>query len=309
MRAEAERGAVPGKTRGPKQTFGAVALELHRTHSFDWTDRHATDWLSSLRIHADELMVMRCDAIGTDDVLSVLRPLWNTKPATAKRLRHRIGRVLNYAMSFDSDIAYNVAGRVIDDRLPRLGATGRHRAVRYDEVGSVMNRLGAETKSASLALQFLILTGTRSGETRNAEWVEIMDAATWSIPRSRMKGDRPHRVPLSTQALVVLADARMIDDGSGLVFPSPQRPGQALSAATLRKVLSDLGIDSTVHGFRSSLRQWLLECSGASWAVAEACLAHTLGNAVERAYVREADLFDQRRVVMAEWGTFVTAVA
>ena len=120
-------------------------------------------------------------------------------------------------------------------------------------------------------------------------------------------GNGEHRVPLSKQALDVLVEARKLHDGFALVLPSPLRRGQKLRWQALLKVPRTNGIDSTAHGFRTSLRRWLVECSGASWAAAEACLVHTLGNSVERAYVRQADLFDHRRQVMSDWAKFATA--
>ncbi len=150
--------------------------------------------------------------------------------------------------------------------------------------------------ASKLCLQFLILTGVRSGEARGAQWSELnFDLAMWTIPAQRMKGGAAeHRVPLSRQALHILNDSRQLDDGSGLMFPSPLRRGHELSSQTLLGVLRTNGIDSTAHGFRTSLRQWLLESSNVPWTVAEACLAHIIGNSVERAYVRQADLFMQQ---------------
>jgi len=219
---------------------------------------------------------------------------------------------LGWVMAHHEHIVANAAGEGIDAALPRTPKVANHqRAIHYDEVPDAMRRIErSEASPASrLCLQFLVLTGVRSGESRGAQWSEIdFDAATWTIPADRMKGgNAEHRVPLSKQVLDVLAEARELDDGSGLIFPSPLRQGHELSWQALLKVLRTNGVDSTAHGFRTSLRQWLLERSGASWAVAEACLAHTLGNSVERAYVRQADLFDQRRQVMSDWANFATS--
>ena len=162
------------------------------------------------------------------------------------------------------------------------------------------------SKAAKLCLRFLILTAARSGEARGATWVEVdSEAREWRIPGERMKGGAGHRVPLSDAALVVLERARALDDGSGLIFPSPLRPGRPLSPMTLTKILRDQGLAErgTVHGFRSSFRDWCAE-TGKPREVAEAALAHTVGG-VEGAYFR-SDLYARRRVLMDQWAAFLT---
>lgn len=143
----------------------------------------------------------------------------------------------------------------------------------------------------------------RSGEDRGARWSEVeFTGAMWTIPADGMKsGNAEHRVPRSSQTLDALTDARELDGTSGLNFPRPLRPCHQLSTQTLLTVLRTNAIESTVHGFRTSLRQWLLERSGVPWAVVKDCVAHTLGNSVERADIRQADLPDQRRQVMTDW--------
>ena len=162
--------------------------------------------------------------------------------------------------------------------------------------------------ASKLCLRFLVLTAARSGEARAATWDEIdRDAATWTIPGERMKAGAEHRVPLSGQALDVLARAGALDDGSGLVFPSPLRQGEALSDMTLTKVLKVAGLhdQATVHGMRTSFKTWTMEQTGTPWAVGEAALAHQLGGGVEQAYAR-SDLFDLRRVLMQQWADYLT---
>ena len=155
-------------------------------------------------------------------------------------------------------------------------------------------------------LRFLILTAARSGEARDAIWAEVdFEAKEWRIPGERMKGGREHRVPLSDAAVAVLERVRGLDDGSGLVFPSPLRPGRPLSPMTLTKILRDRGLAdrATVHGFRSAFRDWCAE-TGKPREIAEAALAHTVGG-VEGAYFR-ADLYARRRVLMDQWASFLT---
>ena len=158
-----------------------------------------------------------------------------------------------------------------------------------------------------LCFRFLILTAARSGEARDATWDEIdMDSKTWTIPAHKMKAEREHRVPLSDQALAVLRKAWRLRDGSGLVFPSASRPGRALSNMTLTKILRTNGLAdrATVHGFRTTFKTWCMETTDTPWAVGEAALAHSIGNATEQAYAR-SDLFERRRELMEKWARFV----
>ena len=308
LRAEVLDGDNPA-TRGPKiPTFGEAAAAVHAMNAPRWrNDHHSDEWLGSLRRHAAPLWDMQADRIRRADVLAVLHPIWHDKPETARRVRQRIRKVLAFVMAHHEHLAANAAGEGIDAALPTMPKVKNHqRAITYAEVPAAVATIenSKACEASKLALRFLILTGVRSGEARGARWPEI-DGDLWKIPGDRMKGGIEHRVPLSCQALDVLTAARKLDDGSGLIFPSPLRPGEPLSWQALLKVLRVNGIDSTAHGFRTSLRQWLLECSGATWAVAEACLAHVLGNAVEHAYLRDVDLLGQRREVMQRWADYV----
>ena len=308
LRADVAGGDDPA-ARGPKvPTFGEAAAAVHAMNAPRWrNDHHSREWLDSLRRHAAPLWGMQADRIRRADVIAVLQPLWHSRPETARRVRQRIRKTLAYVMAHHEHVAANAAGEGIDAALPPMPKVKNHqRAISYGEVpGAVVAIEGSKASEASkLALRFLILTGVRSGEARGARWDEI-DGDVWMIPGRRMKGGIEHRVPLCRQALAVLDAARSLNDGSSLIFPSPLRPSEPLTWQALLKVLRTNGIDSSAHGFRTSLRQWLLECSTASWAVAEASLAHTLGNQVEHAYLRTADLFDQRRAVMQQWGDYV----
>ena len=181
------------------------------------------------------------------------------------------------------------------------------RALPYGEVSGALERVEASGASAAakLCFRFLILTAARSGEARGATWAEIdLDALEWRIPAERMKGGREHRVPLSDAARDVLARAWLLEDGSGLVFPSPSRAGRPLSDMTLMKILRDRGLAerATVHGFRSAFRDWCAE-TGKPREVAEAALAHTVSG-VEGAYFR-SDLLARRRALMDQWAAFL----
>ena len=159
-----------------------------------------------------------------------------------------------------------------------------------------------------MCFRFLVLTAARSGEARGAAWDEIdLQGRLWRITSKRMKAGVEHRVPLSGQALNVLGEASVLRDESGLVFPSPMKPGSPLSDMTLTKVLRSTGLAerTTVHGLRSSFKNWALEQTDTPWAVSEAALAHVLGNSTEQAYAR-SDLFERRRTLMQQWADYLT---
>nr|MBW4092197.1 site-specific integrase [Pseudomonadota bacterium] len=198
----------------------------------------------------------------------------------------------------------------ISRALPDRGMSRYHyAALPWQQVGSFMEALAGEGGVAALALRFAILTAARSGEARGATWAEIdLGTATWSIPGARMKANREHRVPLSDAALAVLREAAALRDASGLVFPGA-KPGRPLSDVGLSGVLRRMKRDDlTVHGFRSTFRDWCAEATGYPRELAEAALAHVLTNKVEAAYQR-GDLFEKRARLMAEWGTFCGRVA
>lgn len=289
-------------------TFAEAAVEVHALHAPQWrSERHAHDWLVSLRRHAAPLMDLRVDRVARADVLAVLHPIWHDKPATARRVRQRIRKVLDYAMALYEHIPSNAAGPGIEAALPPMPRTRSHqRALSYHDVPDALELIAVSGASdaARLCLRFLVFTAARSGEARGARWSEMDTAsAEWRIPAERMKSAIAHRVPLSRQALDALEAARHLDDGSGLVFPSPLIPGRPLTWQTLLRLLRVAGLDCTAHGFRSSFKTWSVEATSASWAVGEAALAHTVGNSTEAAYVR-GDLFEKRRELMAAWADF-----
>jgi len=184
--------------------------------------------------------------------------------------------------------------------MPRVQS--HFRSLPYTEVADALALvdLSGASQSTKLCLRFVILTAARSGEARNATWDEInFGACEWKIPAERMKAASEHRVPLSNAALDVLDRAKDCHDGSDLVFPSPLKPGRPLSDATLTKILRDVGVAdrATVHGFRASFRTWALEETDTPWAVAEAALAHSLGDSVQQAYIR-GDAYTKRRKLM-----------
>ena len=192
--------------------------------------------------------------------------------------------------------------------MPRLQS--HHRALPYREAAEALETVDASdaSVSAKLCFRFLVLTAARSGEARGAVWNEIDEnAQEWRIPAGRMKGGVQHRVPLSGPALAALEQASQLRDDSGLVFPSPVKLGHPMSDMTLTKVLRTTGLAerATVHGFRSTFRDWASECTNAPHAVMELSLAHAVGSSVEQAYAR-SDLIAKRRALMDQWGSFVT---
>ena len=290
-------------------TFAQAAASVHALNAPRWrNERHAREWLDSLHRHAEPLLQLPVDHITRGHVLEVLHPIWHDKPETARRVRQRIRTVLSYAMALHEHIPSNAAGDGIDAALPPMPRVRSHqRALHYRDVRAALRQIAASNSSeaARLCLRFLVLTAVRSAEARGARWNEIEEAdAAWRIPGERMKAGTEHRVPLSSQALDVLDAAREIRDGSGLVFPSPLKPGHPLSWQTLLKLLRTNELDCTVHGFRSSFKTWTIEATTTPWAVGEAALAHVVGNSTEAAYVR-GDLFEQRRKLMAAWADFV----
>ena len=307
------RDPVAEKRRLSIPTFSETAYAVHEANKPRWRNgSHTSAWIQTLQRHAfPKIGNKHIDKIGRTDVLNVLTPIWSTRPETARRVRQRMRTIFRWAMANEL-IETNPAGEAIDGALPSMPKVKAHlRALPYQEVGSALKTVDAsQTSLASKhCLKFLVLTAARSGETRGATYDEIdLKGATWTIPGSRMKAGVEHRVPLSDQALDVLLVAHQLEDGSGLCFPSPLRPGRMLSDMTLTKVLRTTGFAerATVHGFRTSFRTWAMEQTDVPWAAAEAALAHQLGGSVEQAYAR-SDLFVRRRALMQQWADYLTA--
>ena len=291
-------------------TFREAAAAVVDLNAPRWrAKKHATNWIQSLERHAmPRLGNMPVDRIAGADVLAVLTPIWGTHQETARRVRQRVRAVMRWAMAhgYRED---NPAGEGIDGALPPMPAKRSHfRALPYQEVPAALQTIAASTSgvAAKECLEFLVLTAARSGEARGATWDEMdFDARLWTIPAERMKGRVDHRVPLSEAAIAALEAAAALRDESGLVFPSSVRSRQ-LSDMTLTKILRTVGLAerATVHGFRSSFRDWAAECTNATYAAMELSLAHQVGNTVERAYAR-SDLLEQRRALMDQWAEFV----
>jgi len=259
-------------------TFADAAKRVIALHEPTWRNgaRSAEIWRSSLRTYAfPKLGKLTVDKITTAHVLAVLVPHWSEKRETMRRVRQRIGAIMKWSVAegYRED---NPAGDAIAAALPKNGQPKQHqRALPHGDVAAALRtvRESGAWPATKLAFTFLVLTAARSGEVRGARWDEV-EGATWTVPGSRMKAGRPHRVPLSTRALELLAEARELSDGSGLIFPSVR--GKVLSDMTISKLVKELGIPAVPHGFRSSFRDWCGD-TGQPRDIAEMALAHTVG--------------------------------
>ena len=290
-------------------TFAEAVSTVIAIHEPGWKDggKSADQWRSSLRDYAiPRLGRLRVGDISTADVMAVLLPIWNEKPETARRVRQRIGAIMKWAVAQGHRLD-NPAGDALGAALPKTsGAKRHHRALPHTKVADAIATVRESRAhwATVAALEYLILTASRSGEVRKARWEEVdLDTATWTVPADRMKMRREHRVPLSDQALQILAEARKWSDGTGFIFPSVT--GRPLSDNTLSKLLREQGIPAVVHGFRSSFRDWCAECSNAPREVSELALAHVNSDRVEAAYMR-TDLFERRRGLMQSWADYVS---
>lgn len=309
-RKAASKPAVAAGLTVQTLTFGKLADDFIETMSPSWRNpKHAAQWTMTLREYAASLRELRLDQVDTDAVVAVLTPIWHRIPDTASRLRGRIEAVLASAIARKLMPGPNPAAwkNHLEFILPRPKKLGRghHRAMPYAEVPAFVARLRTVGKSSANALEFAILTAARSGEVLGAHWSEIdLGAKLWTVPAVRMKGGRSHRVPLSDRALAILASmATLRQPGDSHVFPGAKR-GSGLSAMALEMALRRLGSDVTPHGFRSSLRDWVGEETSFPREVAEAALAHQVGDSVELAY-RRGDALAKRRELMEAWAAYL----
>ena len=293
-------------------TFKKAAEAYIGFKAAEWSNRkHALQWASTLETYAFPVMGdMLVADIDVPQVLKVLEPNWLSKTETMNRVRNRIELVLDWATArkYRPEAPNPARWRGHMDKLlarpSKVAAVVNHRALPFVEAGAFMQRLRTEYAGMSArALEFLTLTAVRSGEVRGATWAEIdLDAAVWIIGADRMKAGREHRVPLSAPALQLLRSLPVIE-GADLVFPSP-RSGRPLSDMALSQVVRAMGVNTVVHGLRSTFRDWCAERTNYPRDVAEMALAHTIGDKVEAAY-RRGDLFEKRSRLMEEWGAYV----
>ncbi len=314
-RAQLAEGINPLQARRSEQkvpTFGEAADTLIDDIASGFRNaKHLDQWRTTLRDYAKPIRGKLVSDITTDDVLSVLRPIWTKRAETASRVRGRIERVLDAAKAKGQREGENPArwrGH-LDSLLPKRQRLqrGHHTAMPYNSVPAFVHRLQEHSGVSTLALQFVILTASRTGEVRGAKWSEVdLQKRIWTVPADRMKAGREHRVPLSPGAIEVLGRAIPPDtkpDPTKHIFPGA-RKGASLSVMALDMVMRRMKEDVTVHGFRSSFRDWAGEETSFPREVAEAALAHTVGNAVEQAY-RRGDALEKRRKLMEAWADYL----
>ena len=298
-------------------SFRDVTALYITSHQDGWRNaKHRAQWTSTLEAYAHPTLGdLPVGKIAVSAVLGVLQPIWKVKPETAARVRGRIEAVLDYATARGWRKGENPArwkGHLAN-LLPtrsKIAAVQHHAALAWEECPAFMRALIAQKGTAALALQFTILTAARTSEVTGATWREIDSTAkVWTVPGKRMKAGREHRVPLSPVALAVLDEVRSKDTKpTDPVFPGG-KPDAGLSNMAMTAVLRRMKRgDLTVHGFRSSFRDWCAEATPHPRDVAEAALAHTLRDKVEAAY-RRSDMLDRRAKMMAEWAVFLARPA
>ncbi|MCA0320736.1 MAG: tyrosine-type recombinase/integrase [Proteobacteria bacterium] len=303
----------PSATKSSAPTFGDIAEEVLARKVFK-SPIHRRQWERALRELAGDLTPLPVNTVTRRHVMDVLSPHWQRVPETAQKLRGCIEKVLARATALDHRTGNNPAAW--KDGLKELlepqdsAKRGHFASMRYHDVPAFMTKLVGRSGGAALALAVTILTASRQGEVSGMDWREVdLDRALWTVPKERMKAKREHLVPLSAQAVAML---RALAHRDGLVFPS--RDGSRLSQMSIsmaaRRAVAPKGVRPenyasgfTVHGFRSSFRVWCSE-TGKNRELAELCLAHQIGNAVEQAYNRTT-VIEQRRVIMQEWADYV----
>ena len=309
-RAQRAEGIDPRQARRPNQVanFGECANQLIKSMRPGWRNqKHIAQWEMTLRDYAAPLRRLPVAEVNTDAVLGVLRQIWNTKPETASRLRGRIERVLDAAKAQGLRSGENPArwrGH-LDQLLPKRQrlTRGHHAAMAFNELPAFMAALRGRSGNAARALEFTIFTAARSGEVLGARWMEIdLIRGAWTVPANRMKAGREHRVPLSNRALELVKYLHGNRSGE-FIFPG-EKSARPLSSMALGMVLRRMKItNATVHGFRSSFRDWAAERTHYSNEVCEAALAHVIENKAEAAY-RRGDLFEKRRQLMQDWSEY-----
>lgn len=307
----AGRDPLEEKNREAEPTFGECADMYIDSIKSEWRNpKQPYQWNQTLTVYCKAIRPKPVSKVTTNDVLGVLTPIWQTKAETASRLRGRMERVFDFAKTKGWRSGENPAvwrGH-LKNILPRRRklTQGHLAAMHYDNVPTFLVRVRAAQAMSARALEFAILTAVRSGEILGARWSEIsLEKALWSIPRERMKAGVAHDVPLPSQAISLLHrlhEARLND----FVFPGERR-GKSISSMGMEMLLRRMKVtDATVHGFRSSFRDWVGDKTTFPREVAEAALAHKVGNAVEQAY-RRGNALEKRRDLMQAWADYCDA--
>ncbi len=287
-------------------TFEEISRQVHIDRLPTWKSaKHGQIWLNTLRGYAfPKIGRMPVDSIGQPEVLMCLAPIWTDKHETARRLSQRIKTVLDVAKSKGFRSGENPVTAIREAKaLPTVRAKAKHHdAMPWRDVPAFYADLQSRNAMAAKALRFTILTASRTTEVLDMKWPEVdFDARLWTVPAGRMKGGKAHRVPLTDEMLAILEPLRSMD--SIYVFEGQKRH-RPLSNMSMLMLLRRMNANSfTVHGFRSSFRDWAAEAANAPRELAEAALAHQVGSDVERAYAR-SDLLERRRELMEEWSRY-----
>ena len=295
------------------KSFGEAADHLVETLQADWSnEKHRQQWIRTVSHYCKPIRSIPVAKVDTDDVIRVLKPIWTEKEETARRLRARIERILDYASAHNWRTGENPArwkGH-LKDILPKRDKLKKRNfaAMPYEKIPNFLKDLKSENGVAAKALEFTIHTAVRTNETLEAKWSEVdLKKRIWTIPAKRMKGKVEHIVPLTGQVIALLGQAQKYRS-SDYVFPGA-RESRPLSNMSMNMLMRRMGIENaTVHGFRSSFRDWCGDQTQYSREIAEAALAHKIGNKVEQAYRRRSAL-EKRRELMRQWSSYCSANA
>ena len=306
-------GKNPKAERGPtsEPSFGDCVGKFLEAKESGWSNlKHRQQWRNTLTTYCKPIWKRKVSEIELEDILTVLQPIWTKRPETASRLRGRIEKVLSYAQTHGWRSGGNPAvwrGNLENVLTkPQKLVRGHHAAMAYSDLPNFMERLKGHEALAARALEFLVLTASRSSEVLHARWHEFdIEQGVWTVPAERMKARREHRVALSDEALAILHPLYETHKEEW-VFPG-QKPNRPLSNMAMEMLLRRMKVEgATVHGFRSSFRDWAGDCTSFPRELAEAALAHRIGNAVENAY-RRTDALEKRRLLMTAWASHCLA--
>jgi integrase len=289
-------------------TFRDCSEKLIEAKAKGWKSaKHKAQWTSTLETHARSIMDRPVDKVDLPAVLGVLKPIWTEKAETASRVRGRIEAVIDWAKAHGHCVGENPArwrghlDKILSKR--QMLTRGHFAAMAYNDLPAFLTALREREAIAARALEFAILTACRSGEVLGARWDEIdIENGVWSISPARMKAGRLHRVPLSTQAMAIVRAMEAGDD----TFVFSLRRGKPMSGMAFEMLMRRMGVDGvTVHGFRSSFRDWVGNETAFPREIAEAALAHVVGDKAEQAY-RRSDALEKRRALMQAWADFLS---
>lgn len=309
MRRDARMGVDPRRMKQERLTsFSGAARTVHKLQTATAKNRKAAaQWISSLEMYCFPKLGNRpIGDINSDDVLAVIEPIWTEKHETASRVLQRVSKVFDWAIEESQYKGENPTAR-LRSRLPKVKAKVKHHAaLPWKDLPDFWTKLSdrSETAISALCLQMIVLTATRSGEARGAEWSEFdLNQGVWTIPAKRMKTETDHRIPLTNDMRAVLGKVKGAH--KRLVFPSPR--SKVLSDQAFARLYERMGVGGiTTHGFRSAFKDWASDTGAAPDELSEVALSHNVGSAVRRAYAR-SDVFERRRKLMGQWNAYVTS--